>query len=234
MISNLNELEDRFVKVKTRIVRYCTEFHRDPNDIELLAVSKGQPIASIKALYELGQRDFAENYLQELIEKAIDLPLPGIKWHFIGQLQSNKINRAVTLCQSIQTVAQVKHALKIASAAIEMKRTPYPVYLALNAENEPRKAGCNWTEAEAIAHAINGITGIILRGLMVVPPEKYQDPLTDEDSCLIPELYHKLGELKNRIGEGHLSLGMSGDMRIAIGAGSTCVRVGTALFGDRT
>jgi len=199
--------------------------------VRLIAVSKGQSPEKIRALYVEGQREFGENYLDELEHKADALSaLKDLKWVFIGQLQSNKIQRIMKVATEIQTVASEKHARYIARYATELDKAPYPVFIEINCDEE-QKGGATRQEALNVARFIQReCPGIRLRGLMAVPPSQFTDAIVKD----IPPLYQDLVQLAHSIGEGELSLGMTADRGIALAAGSTCLRIGRALFGARS
>jgi len=199
---------------------------------ELLAVSKGQGVNKIRRLFELGQRRFGENYLQELLTKQQGLSDLAIDWVFIGHLQTNKIKKIVQHAVEIQSVASLKHAAAIAQAAREFERRPYPIYLAINADAEDTKNGVNFADLPALYQQIQQqfAEDIQIMGIMAVPSSEHRSSVNSE----IPAVYHQLRSLADQIGEGMLSLGMSGDLEIAIRAGSNLVRIGTALMGERS
>ena len=199
--------------------------------VRLLAVSKGQSVDKIRALYLEGQREFGENYLVELEEKADALKdLPDLRWVFIGQLQSNKIQRVVRVADEIQSVASEKHVRYISRYAAEIERQNYPIFLEVNCDEE-QKGGADQATAVALSAVISAdYKNLDLRGLMSIPPEKYSDAFCQGN---VPSVYSTLASLAKSIGRGELSLGMTGDREIALKAGSTCLRIGRALFGAR-
>lgn len=198
---------------------------------ELLAVSKGQSPARIRELAMLGQRRFGENYAQELWSKAPELADLDIEWVYIGHLQSNKIRRLVATTTEIQTLSQWAHAELIARAASVSHRAPFSVYIEAKVDDQETKAGATWNEALSLADRIQKeLPELRLRGLMAIPPSSYQDALCPK----VPPLYRQLREWADQLGERQLSLGMSGDLRLALEAGSNQVRIGRALLGERS
>lgn len=200
-------------------------------EVGLLAVSKGQGVDKIRKLFQLGQRRFGENYFQELLTKQqelIDLP---IEWVYIGHLQTNKIKKIVQHASEIQTVASLKQAAAIAQAARLYGRSPYPIYLAINADAEEKKNGVSFAELPALYQQITEqfTADIQVMGVMAVPSSAHLASQQAE----IPAIYRQLRSVADQIGKGKLSLGMSGDLEIAIQAGSNLVRIGTALLGER-
>lgn len=218
--------------VQNKIANLANQTGRDPNSIRLIAVSKTHPADAVRTIYQMGQRDFAENYVSELLAKAESLKdLPELKWVFIGQLQTNKIQKLVTVASEIQTIATQKHARYIERYVSEAGKKHYPVWIHINAEDEKQKFGASLVEGQAIAQFIEtSCPHLELQGIMAIPPAVYNDESYDSE---IPNLYKKLITTARTIGKGKLSLGMSSDLRIAIAAGSDCIRIGTAIFGKR-
>lgn len=208
---------------------------RNPTAIRLLAVSKTKPAEDIRALYAQGQRWFGENYADELIKKAESLKDLDIKWSFIGQLQSNKIARLIPIVAEIQTVSSEKHLRFIDRYARECNKSPFPIFLEVNIGQEDSKAGFSLTAAQELAKRIPAeFPNVDLRGLMAIPPSDIQDTSPGQTIDSPPKIYLDLAQAAVSVGKGELSLGMSGDLGLAIAAGSTCVRIGRALFGARS
>lgn len=213
------------------------EIQRVRPGCRLIAVSKGQSPEKIRDLYRRGQREFGENYLQELELKAPALAdLPDLRWIFIGQLQSNKIQRIVAVASEIQTVASEKHLRYIDRYAREAGKSGFPVFIEINAGDEPSKAGVTADGLPGLVAKVatgEGMSGIRLQGIMAIPPVE----ITDGDFALVekepPELFRSMRRLADTVGMGKLSLGMSSDYRTALAAGSDCVRIGRSLFGER-
>lgn len=198
----------------------------------LLAVSKGQSFDQIAELYGLGHRDFGENYAQELIEKAREARERGlgeIRWHFIGHLQTNKAKMVVPWIRSIHSVDSLKLAQKLAQAVSERGGAPLDVYIEVNVDGQPSKAGIDPEATVPLALEIAKLPELKLQGLMAIP-----DPSAGEAG--LKKAFARLRELERRCqpqSAGGLSMGMSGDFPWAVAEGSTWVRVGTALFGPR-
>ncbi len=124
------DLQSRYQEILKQIEIACRANNRDRSEVRLIAVSKGQSADAIASLYHLGQRDFGENYLQELSEKAIQLKdLSDIMWHFIGGLQSNKIKNILKICAEIHTVASAKHIKLLEDECVKSEINQYPIYL---------------------------------------------------------------------------------------------------------
>ncbi len=200
---------------------------RSRSDIRLLAVSKGQPAEAIAELYTLGQRQFGENYVQEMVAKAGALQdLSGLELVFIGQIQSNKLKHIAQVASVVQSVGSVRHAQLLDRHVREMRPGKLPIYLLVNAGDEATKHGFQLSDVtSAYQDIVNTCTSLTVKGIMSIPPI-----LPETEAA---QLYETLQKVARTVGEGELSLGMSQDLAIAIAHGSNCVRIGTALFGPR-
>jgi pyridoxal phosphate enzyme (YggS family) len=228
-----DDLQIRLTTIHQRIHAACMAAGRTPSEITLMGVSKGQPAEKIQALYDLGLRDFGENYLQELESKAFALQhLKDIRWHFIGALQSNKIAKVVAICSTIHTVASERYAKLIADDAKKLNKTPYPIYLQVNIGEETQKQGLAYKDVPPVAHVISTtLPTLALQGIMAIPPPEYNDQSFVEKP--LPDMYENLKKLSLQVGLKKLSLGMSSDLGLAIKAQSTIIRIGRDLFGER-
>ena len=217
--------------VRTRIVRAAERAGRDPGSIRLLAVSKQQPVALVRAAAAAGQSEFGENYVQEGIDKIAALAdVPGLVWHFIGQLQGNKTREVAERFDWVHTVDRERIASRL-SAQRPHDAAPLQVLLQVRLADEPGKGGVTPAEAPALAAAVTALPQLRLRGLMCIPP-----PAADEEAQRRP--FRQLRELMESLdAAGHsldtLSMGMSDDLEAAVLEGATIVRVGTAIFGRR-
>jgi hypothetical protein len=215
-------LAENLVAVRERIAHAAERAGRDPSGILLLAVTKVFPAEVIRAAYELGLRDFGENYVQEFEGKAPEVSgLAGARFHFIGHLQSNKAARAAELFQVLQTVDSAKLARRLDAAG-----RPLDVLIEVKLGGEEAKSGVAPEGLAAVLDAVRGCANLRLRGLMTMPP-------WSEDPEAPRPIFRRLRELAKEHGLSALSMGMSHDLETAIEEGSTCVRVGTALFGKR-
>jgi len=215
-------LAERLAAVRQRIVRAAERAHRDPAEILLLAVTKIFPASAIQDAYALGLRDFGENYVQEFEGKAPEVrALAGARFHLIGHLQSNKSAKAAELFQAIQTIDSAKLARRLNEAG-----RPLDVMIEVKLSEEEAKHGIDPAELPALIAGIRACEHLTLRGLMTMPP-------WSEDPEAPRPIFRKLRELAAEHGLRELSMGMSNDLETAIEEGSTCVRVGTALFGRR-
>jgi pyridoxal phosphate enzyme (YggS family) len=218
----METLTERLKTVRERITGAAERAHRDPATILLLAVTKIFPASVIQEAYDLGLRDFGENYVQELEEKAPAVrSLAGARFHLIGHLQSNKSKKAAELFDAIQTV----DAPKLARRLNESGRT-LDVMLEVKLSEEDAKSGAAPEELPDLIAAVRACPHLRLLGLMTMPP------WSDDPEAARP-YFRRLRELAERHGFTQLSMGMSHDIEAAIEEGSTCVRVGTALFGKR-
>jgi hypothetical protein len=226
----MNDLKTKLDKVRSRIHEACKNTGRADSDASLLAVSKLQPAEKIRALFDAGQRDFGENYVQEALLKQQQLADLDIRWHFIGPLQSNKTREVAEHFSWVQSVDREK-LLQRLSAQRPPKLPPLNICLQVNIDNEPQKAGAPVAEIPQLAKLANTLPGLRLRGLMAIPAVS-ADGQTDYQSLLrVADLFRSLRAEGLELDT--LSMGMSGDLEAAIEAGSTMVRIGTDLFGPR-
>jgi pyridoxal phosphate enzyme (YggS family) len=213
-------------KVRARIADACRRVGRDSGGVQLLAASKFQPAAAIRAAYAAGQRDFGENYVQELAQKAAELSdLHDLRWHLIGRLQSNKVKDVIRLGCTVQSVDSVKLCTELAKRAAAAQ-VRIPIYLQVNISDEPQKAGISVAELPQLVAAARSSQWLELRGLMAIPKPS-DDPLEARAG------FRRVRELAEGLSLPGLSMGMSDDLELAIEEGATLVRVGTALFGER-
>ncbi len=201
-------------------------------NVTMLAVSKTQPIEKIRALYQLGHRDFGENYVQELIEKAQKLQesCPEIRWHFIGHLQSNKVKQLLPYVQFVHSVDSVKLAKELSKRQAEAGQYErLDIYLQVNLDGESSKSGVTSDQAPTVCAEIAKLPGLNLLGLMCIP-----DP---QAIASVPSPFARLKQLEQTCQphtRGYLSMGMSSDFEEAIREGATIVRLGTIIFGTRS
>ncbi len=227
----MSSIETRYSELTEHIRELCDKYNRPP--AQLLAVSKTKPLADIQALYSAGQRSFGENYLQEAVEKKNHLLSAGsaddIQWHFIGPLQSNKTKLAAENMCWVQTVDRLKIARRL-SEQRPGQMPPLNVLVQVNISGEESKSGVPSAEVPALLGQIAELPRLRLRGLMAIPApaeglEAQRQPL--RAMRLLYEQHAQTYDFDT------LSMGMSSDMEAAIAEGSTKLRVGTALFGER-
>jgi PLP dependent protein len=226
----MHNIEKNLQQVKSQIAEAAIAAGRAPEDIALLAVSKTKPVADILAAYQCGQLDFGENYLQEAEQKIQALAGKGIQWHFIGPIQSNKTRKISELFDWVHSVDRFKIAERLSQQRPDILK-PVNILLQVNIDNEPSKSGISADQVLPLAEQIAALPQVKLRGLMAIPSvqEDYQQ------QCIpFARMQTLLQELHNQHPEcDTLSMGMSGDMQAAIAQGSTLVRIGTAIFGNR-
>jgi hypothetical protein len=228
----MEQYEKRWQAVRERIDRAARAAGRDPASVELVAVSKTFPAEAVRAVHALGQRAFGENYVQEALAKMDALAdLPGIVWHLIGPLQGNKARLAAQRFAWAHTVDRLAIAQRL-SGARSLAQPPLDVCVQVNVSAQTTKSGVAPSDAVALAVEVARLPRLRLRGLMAIP-EPSEDPLRQRAQM------HRLAELlaacrKEGLALDTLSMGMSGDLEAAIAEGATLVRVGTAIFGERT
>lgn len=228
--SNLN-IEQRYERVVADIRTCCRESGRHPDEIQLLGVSKQQPVSAIRELAALGLRDFGENYLQEVQAKQAELSDLELNWHFIGAIQSNKTREIANGFDWVHSVDRIKIASRLSH-----QRTRFPplnVCLQINIDREINKAGIDVDKVELLASEIRDLPKLRLRGLMAIPEPTPDYESQREKFAQVRTLLNDLNQKLN-LQMDTLSMGMSGDMAAAIAEGATIVRIGTALFGPRS
>lgn len=221
-------------KVRKRIADACIRCGRNREDVLLVAVSKTFGVEEVREAFGSGQPDFGENYVQELQTKRERLSHVGIRWHFIGHLQSNKVKYIVPYVHLIHSVDNEHLALEIQKQA-ERRNQVVNVLIEVHTTDEATKYGIPPPQAVNLAKKISGLHNIRLQGLMTM------GPFSDDPNDSRPS-FRQIVDLKKQIErEGidgvtlhHLSMGMTHDFEVAIEEGSTIVRIGTAIFGKRT
>jgi PLP dependent protein len=234
-------IAESLARVRARLEDATTSAGRAPGTVRLIAVSKFQPASAVRDAYAAGQRDFGENYVQELQEKARELAdLPDVRWHMIGHLQRNKVRLVTSLASVVHTVHSVELARELdkraAAVSIVGARRFAPedarlsVFVEVNVGGEAQKSGCAPDELAQVLDAIADAASLNLAGLMCVPPH------TTDPSGARP-FFDELLRLREVHGGAQrlpeLSMGMTADLEHAVAAGATLVRIGTAIFGQR-
>ena len=224
------EIAASLASVRARIETAARSAGRDPKSIALLAVSKTKPASMVRAAYASGQRDFGENYVQELSAKASELSdLTELRWHAIGHIQTNKARDVARVAHAVHTIDSLKVALELGRRAYA-NGTVIEAFVQVNVGGEVLKSGCEPGELEALIEAVRTTRGLHVRGLMTVPPH------TDDPNGARP-YFEMLRALRDQHGGvsllPDLSMGMTHDLEVAIACGATIVRVGSAIFGER-
>ena len=246
IITTMNTIKENIQNIKAQIKQACHAHSRmdNPasvhdtnnrqNSVTLLAVSKTKPVAAIEQAYQLGQRDFGENYLQEAIDKITALShYSDICWHFIGPIQSNKTKQIAQHFSWVHSVDRAKIALRLnehlhaQNPPAHYQDTSLNICLQVNISEEPSKSGIMVDELFSLAEVVDNCDKLTLRGLMAIPEKN-----AGEAS------YQKMQHLFNQLQSQYptvdtLSMGMTNDLTMAIAHGSTMVRIGTAIFGAR-
>jgi pyridoxal phosphate enzyme (YggS family) len=227
---------ENIARIRERVARAGGRAGVSADSVTLMAVSKTVEPERIRQAYEAGLRAFGENRVQEFAEKAPALAgLADARWHLIGHLQSNKAKKAVELFQSVDSVDSLRLAEKLNQAAGQMNRT-LPILIEIKTGNEESKSGitADSPELEDMLKSAISLEHLQVRGLMTVPP------FTEDPEGARP-YFRRLRELRDAIAARRLpriemevlSMGMSHDFEVAIEEGSTCVRVGSSIFGAR-
>jgi pyridoxal phosphate enzyme (YggS family) len=233
--SSTPSIAERLAGIRARIAEAAARAHRDPSSVQLIAVSKLQPIGSIQDALGAGQRTFGENYAQELREKS-DRFLEGgagspkPEWHFLGALQTNKAKLVAGRAALIHTCDRLSlaEALHKRAAALGVVQR---VLIEVNLAAEEQKGGCAPSELKALLASINPLSSLRCEGLMCIPPAGVDPRLHFRELAQLLEQARSGGWSKSPMRE--LSMGMSADFETAIRFGATSVRVGSALFGSR-
>ena len=224
----MNQSQQSRQSVLDQIQQACGRVQRDPASVQLLAVSKTHPAHSLREMYQAGQRSFGENYLQEALTKMDELQDLEIEWHFIGHVQRNKTKHLAEKFDWVHGVDRLIIAERLSSQRMD-SRKPLNICIQVNIDGQDSKDGCQPDEVAELVKQISQLPNIRLRGLMVIPAPENSVAFADAKT-----LFEQVKSLHARPQDWDtLSMGMSGDLDAAIAAGSTMVRVGTALFGAR-
>ncbi len=224
-----DEIARRYRHVKDRIAQACARARRPAEAVRLVLAGKTNPPEAIRAAYAAGAREFGENYVQEAIAKRAALAdLKDIRWHLIGHLQSNKARAAVETFDLIQTLDRVR----LAAAIARIRAYPrMPMLIEVNVAGEPSKSGVAPEQAEALIDASRKLVEV--RGLMAIPPGAESAEAGRRWFAALRELRDRM-RARSGLELSELSMGMTDDFEIAIEEGATIVRVGRAVFGERT
>jgi PLP dependent protein len=216
-------------QVRHRIALACAQVQRNPQDVTLLAVSKTFPAEAVRAAYAAGQVAFGENYIQEAVQKIHALRDLPLEWHCIGPIQSNKSRLVAENFAWVHTIDRLKIAQRL-SEQRPATLPPLQVCIQVNLDGGANKSGVPPQDVLALAHAIQPLPRLKLRGLMSIPEPAAEDTMLQVHRQL-KVVFDTLKQ--NGLALDTLSMGMSADLEPAIVAGSTMVRVGSAVFGAR-
>jgi hypothetical protein len=236
----IDKVSTRLIDLRAMIIAAAKKCGRNPDEISLIGVSKTRSAEEVVEVIRAGLTDFGENRVLEAFDKK-QLVLnsvnsitdrPTIKWHLIGHLQSNKVNKAVGIFDVIHSIDSCELARKVGEASRLIGKR-LDCYVQINTSGENSKSGTNLAEAESVATAVFAERSLNLVGFMTI------GPLTN-DMKVVETCFNELRRLRDRLSVAHpdwgnlgLSMGMSGDFELAIACGATAVRVGSALFGER-
>ena len=236
----MNSIIANLMQVRQRIELATLAAKREPEDVELLAVSKTFPASAIEEAMHAGQSAFGENYVQEGVEKIVQLAKlrPWLVWHFIGPLQSNKTREVAEHFDWVHSIDRLKIAERLSTQRGEFSDlAPLQLCVQVNVSAEDSKSGVALAEAKALCQEITKLPNVVLRGLMAIPapntdPALQRQAFTAVRDCFIGILAANSADPGFQFFDT-LSMGMSDDLESAIAEGSTMVRVGTAIFGKR-
>jgi len=236
----MNSIVVNLMQVRQRIELAALAAKREPEEIELLAVSKTFPTSAIEEAMHAGQSAFGENYVQEGVEKIIQLEKlrPWLVWHFIGPLQSNKTREVAEHFDWVHSVDRLKIAERLSAQRGEFPHlAELQVCVQVNVSEEDSKSGVPLPDAQALCDAISKLPNVILRGLMAIPAPNPDPKIQREAFAAVRACFQSI-QASHLVDPGYqffdtLSMGMSDDLEAAIAEGSTMVRIGTAIFGKR-
>jgi len=226
----MNDIKKNLIKIKENILNAELKSNRVKNSVTLIAVSKTKSVEDIRKAYEAGQKDFGENYIQESISKILELRDLKIKWHFIGNIQSNKSKLIAENYDWVHSIDKISTLEKISNYRKNLKEN-LNVCIQVNLDEEETKSGISVSEVEGFMKEASEFEGVNIRGLMAIPMHKDNYELQYKTFIKIKKLFNNLVNKGYKIDT--LSIGMSADYNAAIAAGSTIVRIGTAIFGER-
>jgi PLP dependent protein len=224
------KIRERTLEIRERIAVAAGRAGRLPEEITLVGVSKRHPAEAVRAAWEAGVREFGENYVQEAHEKRANLEdLPELRWHLIGGLQSNKARLAVSLFDTVQSVDRLSLAQALSLEA-ERREKELLVLVEVNLTGNAARAGVAEDETRALCEQVAALPYLRLKGLMGMAPLGESAERARPHFARLRQLFEALPDGNRQV----LSMGMSGDFEAAIVEGATLVRIGTALFGERS
>ncbi|MEY3017434.1 MAG: hypothetical protein RL336_569 [Pseudomonadota bacterium] len=227
----MSDLAQNYRRVLERIRQAEREANRAPDTVGLLAVSKTKPLSMVEAVYQLGQRDFGENYLQDAMEKISACRHTDIRWHFIGQIQSNKTRPIAESFDWVHSVDRAKIARRLAEQR-PANKPPLQVCIQINVNAEASKGGVDdLDEVLALAAAVAEQPRLALRGVMAIPEHSDDEAVQRKNFRAVKRIFDEVQQAFPSCDT--LSMGMSGDLEAAIFEGTSMVRIGTDIFGAR-
>lgn len=226
----MSRIASHLADLQLQIVKTCAKRRIFKHNVQLIAVSKRHSAESIREAYTAGQRDFGENQVQEALDKISALSDLDINWHMIGAIQSRKCKDIAQHFDWVHSVDRIKVANKLNQHRAQ-NQAPLNVLIQVNLFGEQQKAGVNGTDCKQLAKDIMQLPKLRLRGLMAIPPKQIEPQAQYQQFEQIEQLFRELQSQYPQMDT--LSMGMSGDYEQAILAGSTMVRLGTAIFGNR-
>lgn len=229
----MSDICSNIEKVNQRIITACEEAGRNPNNVHLVAISKTKPLDDIKEAFNCGQLHFGENRAKELQDKMDTYENPDIQWHMVGNLQTNKIKYMVERVNWIHSIEKPKYLQEIEKRAGRIDRV-INTLVQVNISDEDQKSGCTPDKLEKILDGARSLNHVRVRGLMGMATFTDDMDVVRDEFKLLKELFDKHAENnEGSVQLEHLSMGMTNDMEVAIEEGSTMVRVGRAIFGER-
>ncbi|QWE30476.1 YggS family pyridoxal phosphate-dependent enzyme [Polynucleobacter sp. Adler-ghost] len=236
----MSQVTTKLMMVRQRLELAALAAKREPEDIQLLAVSKTFPAIAVEEAMHAGQTAFGENYVQEGVDKIQQLSKlrPWLEWHFIGPLQSNKTRDVAEYFDWVHSIDRLKIAERLSSQRGEFSNLgPLQVCVQINVSEEDSKSGIPLEEVDALCDAISKLPNLVLRGLMAIPAPSDDVNQQRQSFAAVRECFVGIkAKHSNDVGYDFfdtLSMGMSDDLEAAVAEGSTMVRIGSAIFGKR-
>jgi pyridoxal phosphate enzyme (YggS family) len=232
--SSLVSITNRLVSVRERIAAACERSNRSNNDVRLIAISKTHPVEYIREAIDAGQLDFGENQIQEALRKIPEVQTPGVQWHYIGPLQSNKTKHLPGNFHWWHTLNRPDIATRVSNKAVELG-TRVETLIQVNVINDPTKSGVSIEGLSPLVEQLleSGLNGLNLRGLMTIGPHGGNEDALHQCFGSLRKLLETTRDQFGLNNFDQLSMGMTDDMEAAIAEGATMVRVGSAIFGSR-
>ncbi len=216
-------LEERWLGIKAEIESACRESGRDVRDVSTIVVTKFHPVSLIRDLHSLGVRHIGESRHQEAVKKKEELVDLEMKWHFVGQLQSNKARAVAAYCDVVHSVDRQSLVDSLTKHEAELD-----VFIEVNTSSDPKRGGVDPSQVKRLAERILATGNLKLQGLMAVAPRELEPAKAFDEVIRIQSDLHQIAPEAR-----HLSMGMSGDFREAVVRGATHLRIGTAITGKR-